>query len=139
MPNEDSSDFAATVEIIKDFLNENSPDTIIVPWRRDPHPDHRATRQIFKAANAFFGGKFRVIEYPIWLWEMAEAADLPQENEVVIWRLAIDEVVEIKQAAIHAHLSQTTDLIDDDPEGFLLSTEVLAHFAAPFEIYLEEM
>lgn len=138
VPNEESADFTAAVEIVKDFLIENSPKTIVVPWRRDPHPDHRATWQIFKTANAVFDGKFRILEYPIWLWEMAEIDDLPQENEIKIWRLDIAEVVAQKQSAIRAHLSQTTDLIDDDPNGFRLSTEVLAHFAAPFEIYLEE-
>ena len=139
VPNENATDFAAAVETVKEFLIEIQPNTIIVPWRRDPHPDHRATRQIFGAANAFFDGKFRLIEYPIWLWEMADAADLPQANEVKIRRLAIDEVVERKQKAIYAHRSQTTDLIDDDPHGFRLSPEVLAHFAAPFEIYLESI
>ncbi len=139
VPNENSPEFAAAVETIKDFLTENQPDTIIVPWRRDPHPDHRATWQLFSAANAFFNGRFRIIEYPIWLWEMAETTDLPQENEAKIWRLNIAEVSEQKQAAIHAHRSQTTDMIDDDPHGFRLSEEVLAYFAAPFEVYLEEI
>ena len=139
VPSENSADFASAVETIKDFLIQNQPETIIVPWRRDPHPDHRATWRIFNAATAQIERQFRVLEYPIWLWEMAEAADLPQENNIKIWRLAIGEVVAEKQRAIHAHVSQITDLIDDDPNGFRLSKEVLAHFAAPFEIYLEEM
>lgn len=139
VPNEDAADFAAAVTTVREYLNEIAPETIIVPWRRDPHPDHRATWQIFNAARKFFDGQFRFLEYPIWLWEMAEKTDLPQDNEVTIWRLDISQVVERKQRAIFAHRSQTTDLIDDDPKGFRLSTEVLAHFAAPFETYLEEL
>ncbi len=139
VPGENAPDFAAAVETIKEFLSENSPETILVPWRRDPHPDHRATFEIFQTVNDFCENKFRLLEYPIWLWEMADAADLPDENEIKIWRLDIAEILERKQKAIHAHQSQTTDLIDDDANGFRLSPEVLAHFAAPFEIYLEEI
>ena len=137
VPNESSPDFTAAVETVKGFLTEHSPATIVVPWRRDPHPDHRATWQIFHAANAFLDDVLRIIEYPIWLWEMADAADLPAADEVEIWRLDIAEVAAQKQSAIHAHLSQTTGLIDDDADGFRLPPEVLAHFAVPFEIYLE--
>ncbi len=138
VPDENSPDFAPAVETIKGFLTKNMPQTIVVPWRRDPHPDHRATWQIFNAAAAKIEHQFRILEYPIWLWEMAETVDLPQENEIKIWRLAIGQVIAEKQKAIYAHASQITDLIDDDPNGFRLSDEVLAHFAQPFEIYLEE-
>ncbi len=139
VPSENSAHFESAVEIIGKILAETAPATILVPWRRDPHPDHRATWQIFDAANRLFDGRFRIIEYPIWLWEMAETIDLPQENEIKIRRVDISETVGQKQRAIHAHRSQTTDLIDDDPHGFRLSPEVLAHFAAADEIYLEEI
>ena len=137
VPDANSADFSAAVEAVKNYLIENQPQTIVVPWRRDPQPDHRATWRIFNSATAQIERRFRVLEYPIWLWEMAEAADLPCENEIKVWRLAIGEVVAAKEKAIHAHASQITDLIDDDPAGFRLAPEVLAHFAVPFEIYLE--
>jgi hypothetical protein len=44
----------------------------------------------------------------------------------------------LKQQAIAAYRSQTTNLIDDDPEGFRLTPEMLANFAHPWEVYLEE-
>lgn len=138
VPDESAENFASTVEKIKHYLRENLPQTILVPWRRDPHPDHQATWQIFNRANEFFAHQFRILEYPIWLWEMAQDKDLPTEN-IKIFRLNIENVTDIKQRAINAHVSQTTDLIDDDPHGFRLSPEVLAHFAAPFEYYLEEV
>jgi len=139
VPDENSADFTSAVEKVKGYLIEHQPQTIVAPWRRDPHPDHRATWRIFNAATAQIERRFRVLEYPIWLWEMAETADLPQEKNIKIWRLAIGEVIAEKQKAIHAHVSQITDLIDDDPNGFRLSKEVLAHFDVPFEIYLEEI
>jgi LmbE family N-acetylglucosaminyl deacetylase len=117
---------------LKVFLDAEKPRTIFVPWRRDPHPDHRAAFQLINAAKN--EGR-QIIEYPIWLYELAESEDAPLENEVEAFRLDINSVVEIKQKAIRAHRSQTTDMIDDDADGFRLSEDVLQNFAAPFEIY----
>ena len=139
VPNENSADFGAAVKKIRDIFAAEKPRTILAPWRRDPHPDHLATRQIVGAAIKSLAARTGLVEYPIWLWEMAQKNDLPTEKEVRGWRLDITEVVGKKQAAISAHVSQTTDLIDDDPQGFRLSAEVLAHFAAPFEVFLEDV
>lgn len=139
VPNESDSGFESAVTKITEYLQTNQPETVLVPWRRDPHPDHRATWQIFNRANEIYQRRFRILEYPIWLWEMAENNDLPTERNIKISRLDISSAVETKQRAIHAHASQTTDLIDDDPEGFRLSPEVLAHFDIPFETYLEQI
>lgn len=139
VPSESEPDFASAVEKIKSVLLKENPHTILAPWRFDPHPDHRATWQIARRAADLIESEMRLIEYPIWLWELAEEKDLPTENEIRAWRLNIETVSLLKQRAIHAHLSQTTDLIDDDPAGFRLSPEVLAHFAGNFEVYLEEI
>lgn len=138
VPGENDENFSTAVGKIENILSAEKPQTILAPWRFDPHPDHRATWQIVRRAIDFLSFPVRLIEYPIWLYELATENDLPAENEILAWRLNVEEVVEKKQKAIRAHASQTTDLIDDDPQGFRLSPEVLEHFAAPFEIYLEE-
>ena len=139
VPGELSNDFAGAVALVKDYLKRVAPQTILLPWRRDPHPDHLATWQIFNAAISGNDHDHRVLEYPIWLWERAESDDLPREKNIRIHRLDIRRAAVQKQAAIRAHASQITDLIDDDPSGFRLSAEVLAHFDAHFEIYFEEI
>ncbi len=139
VPGELSDDFAAAVTIVTNHLAKISPQTILIPWRRDPHPDHLASWQIVKAAIIDNRNDYRVLEYPIWLWERAENADLPREKNIKIHRLKIDEAAVQKQAAIRAHASQITGLIDDDPDGFQLSAEVLAHFDVAFETYFEEI
>ena len=131
VPNESAG---KTVERCREYLNNVKPQTILVPWRRDPHPDHRAAYALVKAANEVA----KILEYPIWLWEIAESADAPRVGEVTARRLDISAVSEKKRRAIYAHASQTTDLIDDDPDGFRLTPEILDNFAAGFEIYLEE-
>ena len=123
-----------TVGQCRDYLGKIKPQTILVPWRRDPHPDHRAAYTLINAANE----SAKILEYPIWLWEIAESADAPRSDEVFVHRLDISPVTEKKRRAINAHVSQTTDLIDDDPDGFRLTPEILENFAADFEVYLEE-
>ncbi|MGI8786467.1 MAG: PIG-L deacetylase family protein [Pyrinomonadaceae bacterium] len=134
IPNEESSEFGEAVERCRRYLEEIQPQTILVPWRRDPHPDHRAAYALLNAADE---NKSRIIEYPIWLWEIAQDADAPRFDEVKAWRLDIEKVSDKKQKAIRAHASQTTDLIDDDPKGFRLTPEILANFDCQWEVYLE--
>ena len=113
-----------------------APRTIFLPWRSDPHPDHRATWQIMHTAIANLEQSPQLIEYPIWDWDPEQRGSIP--NQVTGWRLDISSVLELKLQAIAAYRSQTTDLIDDDPEGFRLQPEMLANFARPWEVYLEE-
>lgn len=138
VPGENDVNFFDAVETVKNILSAEKPQTIFAPWRLDPHPDHRATWQLVRRAIDSLNFPVRLIEYPIWLYELATENDLPVENEIQAWRLDIARVVQIKQTAIRAHESQVTGLIDDDPQGFRLSAEILEHFRAPFEIYLEE-
>ncbi len=130
-------DFAATAALVGAELEAADPQTILLPWRRDPHCDHRAAWALVHAALVGRATRPRLLEYPIWVWELGGAGDLPLPGEVRGWRLAIDAVLPQKAAAIAAHRSQTTALIDDDPTGFRLLPDVLAHFADPWEIFLE--
>jgi LmbE family N-acetylglucosaminyl deacetylase len=125
-------------QAIRRFLAAHSPQTILVPWRRDPHPDHRATHALLQLALAGFSSPPRVIEYLVWAWERAAPADLPLPGEATGWRLDIQSVLAQKQAALAAHASQLPGSpINDDPTGFTLAESMLAHFAQPFETYLE--
>jgi len=135
VPNENSEDFANAVNRCRDYLEQSAAQTILVPWRRDPHPDHRAAYSLFKTACE---NSIRIIEYPIWLWEIAESVDAPRFDEVAVRRIDISRVNEKKQRAIRAHVSQISDLIDDDPHGFRLTEDVLTNFSADYEVYLEE-
>ena len=119
------------------YLEDVMPQTVLLPWRRDPHPDHRAVSQIMQAALGTLSAPPRPLEYPVWAWERAAPEDLPQPHEVSAFRLNIRDAAAVKRSAVAAHVSQVTHLIDDDPHGFWLSPEVLAHFERPWEVYLE--
>ncbi|GAA4010065.1 PIG-L family deacetylase [Hymenobacter fastidiosus] len=137
VPTPEAPGFAAAVAQLGEYLAAQPPQTLLVPWRRDPHPDHRATSQLVRAACAGLPAPPRLVEYVVWAWERATDAELPQPGEVRGWRLDITPVVALKQRAIAAHRSQLGTVIDDDPTGFQLSALMLAHFAQPFEVYLE--
>ncbi|HAV03224.1 MAG TPA: PIG-L family deacetylase [Chryseobacterium sp.] len=132
VPHEDSPGFQKAVDNIDGILSQLRPASIFVPWRRDPHPDHRATWQIFNKANR---GGARLYEYPIWLQQLGDEPDLPTNEEVDVLKIDISPVLEIKQKAIAAHQSQLTDLISDDPAGFRLSPDMLDQFNVPYEMF----
>lgn len=107
--------------------------TILVTWAHDPHCDHAASAAIVGLVCDRLPA-LRSFAYPVWGWA------LPPETEVGVprgFRLDITAEVAAKRAAVAAHRSQTTDLIDDDPDGFRLESEMIARFARWFEIYLD--
>ncbi len=137
VPRLGSKYFEKAVAEMVQHLKRFQPNTILLPWQRDPHCDHRASWEIAQVAAAEVGQHMRMLAYPIWIWELAAAEDWPRPDEVQVWKLDISSVLPDKKAAIAAHLSQTTRLIDDDPEGFILTKEILSHFTHSYEIFLE--
>jgi LmbE family N-acetylglucosaminyl deacetylase len=128
--------FQAAVNRCHAYLESVNPKIILAPWRLDPHPDHRATSQILRAALTQIKIPPRVIEYPIWDWDLQQR-QLRNHDSIYSWRLDISEVLSLKREAIASYRSQITDLIDDDPTGFRLTPEMLKNFTQPWEIYLE--
>ncbi len=124
------------VAAISSCIKEIRPRTILLPWRRDTHPDHRASWLLLQAAILRFPAPPLMLEYPLWLWERGSAEDLPRPDEVTVYRIDVSPFLKQKQEAILAHRSQISGLIDDDPAGFQLSAEVLDHFRVSFEIFM---
>lgn len=139
IPTLESSGIREAVARCRLFLQTLMPATIFLPWRFDPHPDHRATWQLIRTALIDLEYLPRLIEYPIWDWDPEQQGNLAEGGRVVGWRLDIRNVLQTKLKAIAAYRSQTTNLINDDLEGFRLTPEMLANFARPWEMYLEEI
>ena len=137
VPMIDTPEFGEATTLLTALLDRLKPTTLFMPWRRDPHPDHRASWQIGQAALQHSFHKPRVLEYPIWLWELGTPDDWPYANEVQLWNVSIVSVIDQRNQAIAAHCSQVTRLIDDDPTAFYLSPELLTHFEQPRELFLE--
>ena len=107
---------------------------VCVTWNRDPHCDHVAAASLVVGCRSRLG-QARVVFYPIWGWTLPLETDVGAPPRGM--RFDIADHVDAKAAAIAAHRSQTTDLIDDDPNGFRLTSSILANFARPFEIFID--
>jgi LmbE family N-acetylglucosaminyl deacetylase len=139
IPTSKSSGIRGAIAQCRACLEEWMPEIIFLPWRLDPHPDHQATWKLIHTALLYVDDVPRTIEYPIWDWDPEQQGDFANIKQIAGWRLDIRAVLETKRKAIAAYRSQTTNLIDDDPEGFQLTPEMLANFARPWEVYLEEI
>lgn len=111
--------------------------TVLCPWRRDPHGDHRAAWSLVTAALATGASVVRRLEYPIWSMVHPAPHEIPEPGEASVFRVDTGGVREQKHAAVMAHRSQTTGLIDDAAISKCLTEEVLAIFARPCELFIE--
>ena len=134
LPFPDDNGFDAAVASAYQILTEFAPQTLLLPWRRDPHRDHRASWIVWSTAAQHHS--LHRYEYLVWAFERAAHNEWPRADEARAFRLDISSVLERKRAAIAAHASQISDLIDDDPTAFRLSPEVLSHFDKPFENWI---
>ena len=130
-----SPEFGIAVERMLATILPWQPDTFVVPWRRDPHEDHRATWEICEAVRQRMQAAIRWIEYPIWMWEARNVVELPRPEEVIPWALDVNGELEAKEAAIRSHASQWAGVISDDPGGVQLPENVIALFLRPREIF----
>ena len=136
IPNAESAGFETSVSECQHYLISVNPKIIFVPYRYDPHPDHRATWEILQTALQRSGLSPRWLEYPIWDWDPTQRQNHTSSG-IKTWCLDISEVVELKQQSIAFYRSQTSSLIDDDPGGFRLTSEMLNKLCQPLEIYFE--
>ena len=106
---------------------------LFVTWRHDPHADHQASYDIARKALERLP-EVRLFEYSIWGRTLALEATVPETPRG--WRFDGAAAVSRKRAAIACHRSQVSDVIDDDPDGFRLSPDMLVRFAGE-EIFFE--
>ena len=127
-------DADAAVAAIATLAEEIGASTVFVTWRHDPHCDHAASAVLARrAVNEMTG--VRLFEYPIWGHTLPSGTtiDAPPRGR----RFDASAFLDRKRAAIAAHRSQITGLIDDSPTGFRLDAEMTARFLRPFETFLD--
>lgn len=127
--------FTQAAAVLRQMTIEIAATSVFVTWRHDPHTDHQAAFAVARKAVTGLD-RVRLHAYPIWGWDLP-ADTLIDEAEPKGGRLAIEPYLVRKRAAIQAHRSQITTLIDDDPTGFRLAPEVLARFDRTYEIFFE--
>jgi LmbE family N-acetylglucosaminyl deacetylase len=133
MPSAQSADWQSAADRVVALVRTFEPDLALLPWRRDPHCDHRASWALARSAIGCAGCHPLMLEYAIWLEERGGSDDYPRRHEAEAIRFDVSHVLSLKRAAIAAHETQTTALIDDDPDGFFLPPATIARLAQPTE------
>ena len=130
----DRAAHAVLVDRLAEHLRSFGPDTVLAPWRRDPHGDHVAASTIAREALAAARVVARYAEYGVWLSINGVATDHPREGEAACESVALTPgALCAKRRALDAHRSQRTTLIDDDPAGFRITDELAERWLGPEE------
>ncbi|MGN7246969.1 PIG-L family deacetylase [Janibacter anophelis] len=120
--------------LLVDRLGDARDVLLLAPWRRDGHPDHEAAGRATAAAAVRTGA--RLLEYPVWFWHWASPPEAPWDSLVAI---GYDEDATARKGrAMAAHRSQVEPLSDAPGDEVLLAPELLEHFTAGVEVFVEE-
>ncbi len=122
------------IDAIASAVAECDARTICVTWPHDPHCDHLAAAKLVQVVGSEMNA-VRVFAYPIWGWALPPDTDVGPRPRGQ--RLDVTRHLNAKRRAIFAHRSQTSSLIDDDPNGFRLEPAMIERFINPYEIYVE--
>ncbi|HUN43017.1 MAG TPA: PIG-L family deacetylase [Acetobacteraceae bacterium] len=124
----------ATAQRIAEHARARAIRAICATWPGDPHLDHVAAYRAAALAAAIIGAK--LFCYPVWGWTLPPDTWVPPTPSRG-GRIDITPFVAAKQRAIACHRSQASGLIQDDPDGFQLDAEFLAHFRYPYEVFID--
>lgn len=133
MPPLGTTAFAEARDALAKILAALRPDLVILPWRRDPHCDHRDGWRLAREALRQSGQDPATLEYAIWLEELGAPEDFPVAGEVEEVRVDVGPAVRAKRSALAAHRSQISDLIEDDPTAFRLRPETIRRLTTGVE------
>jgi len=125
--------FDAAFAAILSFAERTGAASLLSPWQHDPHCDHLAAHLMASAAVARC--RLRHLAYPIWGWTLPSDTRLPGPMPGGM-RLDVTNHLPVKRRAIAAHASQYGGLIQDDPDGFQLPSNLLDIFNRPYETFL---
>jgi LmbE family N-acetylglucosaminyl deacetylase len=125
----------AALKAILAIVRQVGAGALFTTWPGDPHSDHEAAA-LMAVAVARCLPAIRLWAYPVWAWHLDPR--LPVERPRPRgFRIDISRHQAKKRAALAAHLSQMTDLVSDDPEGFRFSAAQLEPFLGSFEYFIE--
>jgi LmbE family N-acetylglucosaminyl deacetylase len=123
------------IDAIVDCVRETGAKSLFVSWRHDPHCDHEASYRIARQVQRCVG-QIRLFEYVVWGHTFPPSTEVDPIRSG--FRIRVDqEAREKKWRAIAAHRSQTSDLVYDDPAGFLFSQIDRTHFDRQYEFFLK--
>ena len=127
--------FESTVAALTVLCAAHQCNTVLAPWRHDPHCDHEAAHVIVAEVTRRSG--LRHVAYPVWGWTLPADTILAGPSPAGV-RLDVTRHLAAKCRAIAAHRSQYAGVIEDDPDGFQFPVGFLEIFTQAHETYLTE-
>lgn len=104
--------------------------TIWSTWAHDPHCDHRSAAILAR----LFANRSQAALWSFVVWGRFGERPVPDEPGVFFDA----RFGTAKRAAMDAHASQMSNLIDDDPTGFRMPPALIEHFATHPEVFFDE-
>ena len=133
--------FIKASKTINEIILQFRPNTIFLPWRKDPHPDHIASWHLLKNAIEKIPVEALprpiLLEYLLWFWERTDPNEIAPFKTAKVWSVDITSTLSKKADAILEHRSQLGLVIKDDPDGFSLPPSLLKKMQANEELYIE--
>ncbi|QWC57280.1 PIG-L family deacetylase [Erythrobacter sp. 3-20A1M] len=128
LPDGSSRIDTGTLDSLTALARQHDVRAIWATWALDPHCDHEVAGDL--AAEVA-----RRLDIPSWsfpVWGRFGERGLPERMVT----FADPDMNMRKRAAMAVYASQTTALIDDDPNGFIMPPALLDHFATHPEIFI---
>ena len=111
------------------------PGLVLTTWRREPHCDHRLAYRVAQRACELM--RTPLAEYLVWTPITGRPGDRPKPAEGrAFWLILTIEQRAAKQRALRLHASQRGEVVQDDPNGFVLNPDTEAAMTGPCEGYV---
>lgn len=135
MPDFGNPSYVQALDALITILRGLKPRLVLLPWRRDPHRDHRDSWRLATDAIVRAGQTPKTLEYAIWLDEFGTPQDRPCNCEMERIAIDVSDHIEAKRHAVDAHRSQLGMMITDDPSGFVLTEQTITRLTGEEEVY----
>ncbi len=112
------------------FAREQGASVVWSTWKGDPHCDHETAADL--------AGQFAErLKLPLWTFAVWGRFDERRVEGLTPLCFEPNDRLEVKRRAVAAYRSQTTDLIADDPTGFVMPRALVDHFISEPEIFFD--
>jgi LmbE family N-acetylglucosaminyl deacetylase len=135
VPMPDGEGAAPLLAALRDAIPADEDVAVAVPWRRDPHCDHRSATALVDAVLCERPRAAR-FEYAVWLGLIGEASDEPAADEGITIEIDSRPWLRAKRAALREHRSQLGGLITDATWAFELPEALLMRALGPVERFV---
>ncbi len=127
------ADAATVATKLEQIIEGHGARHVFVPAAEDHHEDHQATA-CFAGALRSRHPDWKFYSYPVWCrWDDPDFCRTIARHGPV--SVPSHDLRDRKRAAIHAHRSQTGQIVTDDPSGFILPPEFIERFVTQDEIF----